>query len=101
MNDGPALPFDPELRLLQVFGSVPSTETTTNHTFKTAPVITGDAFEALGAQCIPQKAVYGALYSQHGVGAAALIRSPKVYINMNTPFSALVCGVQVRGAPFA
>ena len=96
-NPTPAL-LDPELHLLQAQGSVPLTDTVVNHTFKTAPVFTGDAYEVLGDRCLPQRAIYGTLLSQHGPDAMGMVRSPKLFVNMNTPFSALVCGVQVCGA---
>ena len=39
--------------------------------------------------------MYGRLFEQNGTTQGGEIGSPKMYINTNTPFSALVCGVQV------
>jgi hypothetical protein len=65
------------------------------HTIRTAPVLTGDAAKALSPDVMPQRAVYGRVFSQHVPGFARTSALPKLYINSNAPFSALVCGVQV------
>ena len=85
---------DPEMALLGE--GVPDTELdgADNHTFKTAPVFTGDAYNALGPDCLPQKALYGRLLQQDNGEQGGNITTPKLYINTNTPFSALICGVQ-------
>jgi hypothetical protein len=91
---------DSELELL---GSHPSEESrgidesgAGDHTLLTAPIFTGDAVQALSKEITPQLAVYGRIISQHVPGFPDRTVSPKLYINSNTPFSALVCGVQVR-----
>jgi hypothetical protein len=45
---------------------------------------------------VPQRAVYGRVLAQHVPGCAPDVTLPKLYVNSNAPFSALVCGVQVR-----
>lgn len=88
--------FDPELDLLGD-DLVPGDEAdaAANHALRTAPLITGDAYEELGHKIFPQRALYGRIVSQHSSRLPEHPRSAKVYINTNAPFSALVCGVQV------
>ena len=86
---------DLELALL---GGVPGDEFDTtdeeaNQALKTAPIITGDAFDALGSSNFPQRALYGRILE---TSTRAPVNSPKLYINTNAPFSGIVCGVQVR-----
>lgn len=85
---------DPEMDLLGDDVS-DSDDPARNHTFKTAPVFTGDAFDAMGPERFPQKALYGRLLRQDGGDQGSGVICPKLYINTNTPFSALICGVQV------
>lgn len=63
---------------------------------QTSPVFTGDALQAAGHEDAPQRAVYGRVLSQHADGFLPEVDSPKLFINTDEPFSALVCGVQVR-----
>lgn len=65
------------------------------HSLKTAPVFTGDAFTVAGPSVFPQRTLYGQVISQHSSSLPQTPRSPKLYINSNTPFSVLICGVQV------
>ena len=90
--------YDPELELLgDVTISDGTPEASYNgHTFRSAPIFTGDAFEMGGGDIMPQRAVYGSVISQHATGFPRKVNSPKLFINTNAPFSALVCGVQVR-----
>ncbi|KAI0344940.1 hypothetical protein BDW22DRAFT_1469295 [Trametopsis cervina] len=94
--NGTATHPDPELDLL---GDDPSTEYTAgaHHSSRTAPVFSGDALDMLGTSVFPQRALYGRLISQHAPQLAERPSVPKVYINTNTPFSAVVCGVQGSG----
>jgi len=88
--------YDPELELLG--DDVPLDDflfSSADHTFKTAPVVTEDAYNVLGHDVIPQRAVYGRIVSQRVHGCPERVGSQKLYINTNAPFSALVCGVQV------
>lgn len=63
--------------------------------FETSPMFTGDAFDVLGSEVMPQKALYGRVITQHVPQFPSRTMSRKLYINTNTPFSAVVCGVQV------
>lgn len=90
---------DPELKLLTQIrhGSTSQTlaHNAINHSHRTAPILTGDAARILGNTVVPQRAVYGRLLSQHIDGVEQLPTTPKLYINSNAPFSAVVCGLQV------
>jgi hypothetical protein len=66
------------------------------HSTKTAPVLTEDALRTLGPSVFPQRASYGRVVEQHVEGMLRKPDLPGMYINTNAPFSALVCGVQVR-----
>lgn len=88
--------YDPELELLDPSLLDDSTSSMPDHTLRMAPVLTGDALHLLGTGFIPQRALYGCVISQRGDGFQARPTNPKIYINTNTPFSALVCGVQVH-----
>lgn len=89
--------LEPELDLL---GDDPSISeegsAAMNHARRTAPVLTGDALSILGSNLIPQRALYGRIISQHSQGIPERATIPQIYINTNAPFSAVVCGVQVR-----
>jgi hypothetical protein len=75
----------------------PGSQTNTHdHAVVTAPVLTGDALDILGMAMFPQRALYGRVVSQHGGGMSARAENSRLFINTNAPFSALVCGVQVR-----
>ncbi|THG98001.1 hypothetical protein EW026_g4117 [Hermanssonia centrifuga] len=88
--------LDPELDLLgNDFEG--DDEGGTQHALRTAPVFTGDAFDLLGPGIMPQRALYGRVISQHAPHFPTKPLSPKIYINTNAPFSALVCGVQGSG----
>ena len=96
MGDFPIDDFmDPELDLLEDTQVDADNDSALHHAVKTAPAFTGDAFEILGSQALPQRALYGRLISQHAPELPEQPSSPKLYINTNAPFSALVCGVQV------
>lgn len=86
--------YDPELDLLGD-DAQQNESAGSAHAFRTAPVFTGDAFGLVGSQVLPQRALYGRVLAQRAPGFSAPPVSPKLYINTNAPFSALVCGVQV------
>jgi hypothetical protein len=67
-----------------------------DHAVVTAPILTGDALDILGMAMFPQRALYGRVVSQHGNGVPTRPENSRLFINTNAPFSALVCGVQVR-----
>ena len=83
----------PEYALLG--GDIPEDEAV-DHAFSTAPIFTGDALDALASDVLPQRAVYGSVLGQRVDGFPHTPSSPILYINTNTPFSGLVCGLQVR-----
>jgi hypothetical protein len=58
--------------------------------------VTGEA-EQLSPGKFPQRAVIGSIVSQHAHGFPKTTSNPKLYLNVNTPFSALICGVQGSG----
>lgn len=87
---------DPEMSLLQAEGSLSPDQNAADHSFQTAPILSGDAAEILGPDIVPQLAVYGRILSQLIDGEEQLAIVPKLYINSNAPFSAVVCGLQVR-----
>lgn len=97
IRDFTAMPskLDPELLLLHPEDSVSSKFSTSDHSFRTAPILTGDAAEALGPDIVPQRAVYGRIINQIVDGETQKPVTPKSYINSNAPFSAVVCGLQV------
>jgi hypothetical protein len=67
-----------------------------DHSVRTAPIFTRDALDLVGEAVLPQRALYGRVLGQHAPGFPTHLHDPKLYINTNAPFSALVCGVQVR-----
>ncbi|GJE88159.1 hypothetical protein PsYK624_042420 [Phanerochaete sordida] len=88
--------YDPELDLLGD-DAQPDASSGPAHAFKTAPIFTGDAFGLLGPSVLPQRALYGRILGQHAPNFPEAPVSPKLYINTNAPFSAVVCGVQGSG----
>ena len=91
--------YDPELDLL---GDEPLEDESAGsmHAFRTAPIFTGDAFAVLGSSILPQRALYGRVIAQRAPSFPVKLTTPKLYINTNAPFSALVCGVQVCALSF-
>jgi hypothetical protein len=67
-----------------------------DHAVITAPVLTGDALSLIGRDVFPQTALYGRILEQHGDDLPLRASDSRLYVNTNAPFSALVCGVQVR-----
>lgn len=86
---------DVESELLGFDVGYPGTGTVAAHSLKTAPVFTGDALAVAGTSVFPQRALYGQVLSQHSSNLLRTPESSKIYINSNSPFSALICGVQV------
>ncbi|EKM51770.1 uncharacterized protein PHACADRAFT_150450 [Phanerochaete carnosa HHB-10118-sp] len=78
--------------LLQPGKTEPSPEVS-----RTTPVLTGDALEILGPERYPQRALYGHIVSQCAAEFRSHPANPMLYVNTNTPFNALVCGVQGSG----
>jgi hypothetical protein len=69
-----------------------------DHSVRTAPVFTNDVLDIVGDKVLPQRALFGSILSQEASPLSAGSRSSnkKLYINTNSPFSGIVCGVQVR-----
>lgn len=99
----PNKPNNPELSLLHPEDPSSSSSSSSllgqasDHSLRTAPILSGDAASLLGPDLIPQRAVYGRILRQviDGDEQGAPVQ-PQVYINSNAPFSAVVCGLQVR-----
>ena len=87
--------YDPEQDLLGD-DAIDDDSAASAHAFRTAPIFTGDAFALLGSSVLPQRALYGRIVAQKATGLPTRPATPKLYINTNAPFSAVVCGVQVR-----
>ncbi|KAI0796532.1 hypothetical protein C8Q75DRAFT_198887 [Abortiporus biennis] len=69
-----------------------------DHEHRTAPLFTRDAYVDVGLH--NEKSQYGVLGSTLAIYEKAVPRvptDPRLYINTNAPFSALVCGVQGSG----
>lgn len=103
---------DPEASLLPLrspsSSSLAPQATAGDHSVRTAPVFTSEALAVLGEGVMPQRAVYGSVLSAHGGGSddeemvqgrgkeGKRERESRLYMNTNAPFSAVVCGLQVR-----
>ncbi|KAI7965973.1 hypothetical protein MJO29_001721 [Puccinia striiformis f. sp. tritici] len=61
-----------------------------------AKLIISKAEKALAGQ-FPQRAVVISIVGQHAQGFPKTTLDPRLYLNVNTPFSALICGVQGSG----
>ncbi|KAF8518615.1 hypothetical protein JB92DRAFT_3112943 [Gautieria morchelliformis] len=87
---------DPELALLggDSNGDEFDTNGEANHAHITAPMVTGDVCDAMGSTIFPQRAVYGSILD---ASTGVQVKSRKLYINTNSPFSGIVCGVQGSG----
>lgn len=62
-----------------------------------APVVTRDAINARNKQIdlFPQRGLLGSVYSVNQRRSAQNVSDPRLYVNLNTPSSGLICGVQV------
>lgn len=90
--------YDSEDELLNTGPEVSKRDQSTNHSLRTAPVFTSDALEVLGNKVIPQRAVYGSVVSSEDsdIEESEYRKPSKLYVNTNAPFSAVICGLQVR-----
>ncbi|PCH41312.1 hypothetical protein WOLCODRAFT_151354 [Wolfiporia cocos MD-104 SS10] len=72
-----------------------------DHELRTAPVFTREAYVAAGgAATFPQRGLLGLVletFDKDGKRPEEESDDPRLYINSNAPFSALVCGVQGSG----
>ncbi|KAI0677006.1 hypothetical protein C8Q78DRAFT_961710 [Trametes maxima] len=87
-----------ELQLLNLDKNL--TEATGDHEVITAPLLTREAYTAVGLHT--KQSPYGVLGSLTAIrdakaGNSFTPRDPRLYINTNAPFSAIVCGVQGSG----
>ncbi|KAG9038322.1 hypothetical protein FRB95_001734 [Tulasnella sp. JGI-2019a] len=86
--------YDHELALLD--GDAPDELA---HEVVTAPLVTRDAYLFGGGlrSSIPQYGILGSIVSIHSQNAIDGHVDPRIYLNTNAPFSAVVCGVQGSG----
>ena len=84
---------DPQVTFLNI--GTPVGNQITDGPMMTAPIITGDVYDALDAETVPQVAVLGRVISQHSAGFPRKTQGPKLLVNTNSPFSAVICGLQV------
>ncbi|KAI9001330.1 hypothetical protein BD414DRAFT_474339 [Trametes punicea] len=85
-----------ELALLNVDG--PLEDATGEHEVITAPLLTRHAYVAAGmAQKRSQYGVLGSLIAIRERMGSYKPKDPRLYVNTNAPFSAIVCGVQGSG----
>ncbi|EIN11566.1 hypothetical protein PUNSTDRAFT_131729 [Punctularia strigosozonata HHB-11173 SS5] len=68
-----------------------------DHATITAPLFTGEALSLAGETVFPQYALYGHVIEQEAPGFASTIQVSQVFVNSNSPFSAVICGVQGSG----
>ncbi|KAI6033696.1 hypothetical protein BKA83DRAFT_4179910 [Pisolithus microcarpus] len=75
-----------------------SASESTEHEMRTAPLITREAFVAAGFKDrVVQYGVLGETLSIQSKSGVHVPIDPRLYINTNAPFSAVVCGVQGSG----
>lgn len=86
---------DPELRLLSLDSPHDGFEAP-QHERTNAPLFTADVLDSMPTE-FPQRAVLGSVISQHAPGFPLATEGPQIYINTNTPFSTVICGVQGSG----
>lgn len=83
---------DPELALLQ---QAKTAGLETQSQTATAPLITKDAMNILQwRNPFPQRALLGSVLNQYHEGSVSSTKDPQLYLNLDTPSSGLVCGVQ-------
>ncbi|OCH90737.1 hypothetical protein OBBRIDRAFT_834829 [Obba rivulosa] len=88
--------FSSAIQELQLLNHAVSTEVDTEeHDVKTAPVMTRPAYLLGGLAS--QYGVLGSVLSIHDQTNSHTPLDPRLYINTNAPFSAIVCGVQGSG----
>ena len=87
---------DPELALLSEVAADDDDKSTgkADHALRTAPIFTGDACERIDSSIFPQRGLYGRLLES---STGTKFNSTKLFVNLDAPFSGIVCGVQVRG----
>ncbi|KAG1732028.1 uncharacterized protein EDB91DRAFT_1251964 [Suillus paluster] len=105
IDETPSVPYDldtvkaakVELKHLQS-STVDASDLSKDHELKTAPLITREAYVTAGyKKNSTQYGVMGEVLSIHSKSSAYVPVDPRLYINTNAPFSAVVCGVQGSG----
>ena len=86
--------LDDELELLSAM-RIMEKDGSPQHELKTAPLFTRDAFSA-APYLFPHRGFIASVLRQNRTGLARLPNDSRLYVNTQTPFSAVVCGVQVR-----
>ncbi|KAH9173436.1 hypothetical protein EDB89DRAFT_730085 [Lactarius sanguifluus] len=89
-----------ESQLTSVAGNVDGNDLDNDHEFKTAPLLTRGAYRTKKMrQAIGQYGVFGNITESRLPQAMSMQDDEfsRLYLNTNTPFSALVCGVQGSG----
>ncbi|PPQ99049.1 hypothetical protein CVT24_003609 [Panaeolus cyanescens] len=73
-------------------------EPMSQHDVATAPLFTREAFQLTkGGRRVAQYGVLGKAISAHHQDVVETFEDPRLYINTNAPFSAIICGVQGSG----
>ncbi|KAG1817521.1 uncharacterized protein BJ212DRAFT_1349680 [Suillus subaureus] len=86
-----------ELKHLQSL-TVDTSDLSKDHELQTAPLITREAYiTARYKKHSTQYGVMGQVLSIHSKSSAYVPVDPRLYVNTNTPFTAVVCGVQGSG----
>ncbi|KAG2751063.1 hypothetical protein P692DRAFT_20831735 [Suillus brevipes Sb2] len=86
-----------ELKHLQGL-TVDASDLSKDHEIQTAPLITREAYIAAGyKKHSTQYGVMGQALSIHLKSSTYVPVDPRLYVNTNTPFTAVVCGVQGSG----
>lgn len=87
-----------EMHLLNLDTGTTMDNVADEHEVATAPLLTRAAYDAAGlAQKKSQYGVLGSVTSICEKGRSYKPEEPRLYINTNAPFSAIVCGVQGSG----
>jgi hypothetical protein len=89
------LHLDPQLALLDAQTSLDDGLDNTDRSLRTAPVLTGDVYASASSSSHPNFGVYGRILAQEIPGIATNPTNTKMMINLNMPFSTVVCGLQV------
>lgn len=91
--------MDAELALLKSCQRTTTGLLAKSHSFKTAPILTRDALNACHrdnlVDVFPQRGLLGSVLSMNRQGSAHKSNDPRLYVNLDTPSSGLICGVQV------
>ncbi|KAG0699760.1 hypothetical protein DFH29DRAFT_1013541 [Suillus ampliporus] len=104
IDEKPSVPYDldavkaAKVELKHLQSSTVDADLSKDHELQTAPLITREAYIAAGyKKHSTQYGVMGQALSIHSKSCAYVPVDPRLYINTNAPFSAVVCGVQGSG----